>query len=88
MTSLYLLDTSTVSNIVKGRSAAAISRLVSLPARAVAISSITEAEVNYGLAKLSEIHPLHAAMKGFFAKLDILPWGSREAATYGTLRDS
>ncbi len=86
MTPLYLLDTNTVSNIVKGHSAAAVSRLVSLPAKAVAISSITEAEVHYGLAKLPATHPLHAAMKSFFAKLNVLPWGSREAAAYGVLR--
>ncbi len=81
-----MLDTNTVSHIVKGRSIAARSRLASLPIDAVVISSITEAELQYGLAKLPAEHPLRGAMHGFFSRQSVLSWGSREADTYGQLR--
>lgn len=84
---IYLLDTNTLSYIVKGRSASARQRLASLgPGDEVCISSITEAEVRYGLARRPEAHALRAAMERMFFKLRILSWGSAEAAAYGELR--
>jgi tRNA(fMet)-specific endonuclease VapC len=83
----YLLDTNTVSHIVKGRSPAARARLESLGDEDVAcISSITEAELRYGLAKRAGAHALHAAVEALIFKLRILPWGREEAAAYGVLR--
>jgi tRNA(fMet)-specific endonuclease VapC len=83
----YLLDTNTLSYIAKGKSPAARARLQSLRAGEVAcISSITEAEVRYGLARRPQARALHAAMEALLFKLLILPWGSNEAAVYGRLR--
>ncbi len=83
----YLLDTNTVSYIAKGRSQAARAHLASLRAgETVCISSITEAEVRYGLAKRPQARALHAAVEALLFKLQILPWGSKEAAAYGKLR--
>jgi tRNA(fMet)-specific endonuclease VapC len=83
----YLLDTNTLSYIAKGKSQAARTRLASLLAgETVCISSITEAEVRYGLAKRPQAHRLHAAVEALLFKLQILPWGSKEAAAYGKLR--
>src|SRR5208282_1018935 len=83
----YLLDTNTLSYIAKGRSRDARSRLDSLGAGdAACISSITEAELRYGLAKRPQAHALRAAIEGLLFKLRILPWGSKEAAAYGSLR--
>jgi tRNA(fMet)-specific endonuclease VapC len=87
MTVTYLLDTNTLSYIVKGNSPAARARLGALGAEELAcISSITEAEVRYGLAKRPQAHALRAAVEGSLFKLRILPWGSKEAAAYGNLR--
>jgi tRNA(fMet)-specific endonuclease VapC len=87
MSVTYLLDTNTVSYIVRGRSPAARARLQALNAGDVAcISSITEAEVRYGLARRPQAHTLRAAIEGLLFKLPILPWGSPEAAAYGNLR--
>jgi tRNA(fMet)-specific endonuclease VapC len=87
MSVTYLLDTNTLSYIVKGNSPAARARLESLgPGEVACISSITEAEVRFGLEKRPQARALHAAMEGLLFKLRILPWGSREAAAYGKLR--
>lgn len=86
MMRLYMLDTNTVSYILKGKSQAARARLASLDANEVAcISAITEAELWYGLARIGgELR--HHALRTFFSRMRILSWGSEEAVAYGTFR--
>jgi len=87
MTVAYLLDTNTVSYIAKGNSPAARARLAALGVdETVCISSITEAELRYGLARRPAAQALRASVERLLLKLNILPWGSKEAAAYGTLR--
>jgi tRNA(fMet)-specific endonuclease VapC len=82
-----MLDTNTVSYIVKGKSAASRTKLASLQHGEIAcISAITEAELQYGLAKNPNATALRSAVEGFFAKIQILPWGREEARAYGGLR--
>ena len=82
-----MIDTNTVSYIVKGNSPAARARLARLPKdEAACISSITEAEIRFRLARKPIPSALRAAMEGFLAKIPILPWGSEEALIYGELR--
>lgn len=89
MSTIYLLDTNTISYIAKGRSPAARMRLESLaPDEKACISSITEAELRYGLARRPQAHALHAAVDGMLLKLQILPWDTGDAAAYGELRAS
>lgn len=87
MTVTYLLDTNTVSYIATGKSPAARARLEALgEAEIVCISSITEAELRYGLARRPAAHALRAAVEALLFKIRILSWGSKEAAAYGELR--
>ncbi len=51
-----------------------------------AVSSVTEAEIRYGLAKRPEATSLKALMDGFLAGIQVLPWGRKEADTYGRVR--
>jgi tRNA(fMet)-specific endonuclease VapC len=83
----YLLDTNTVSYIAKGKSPAARGRLLAVEEdEMVCISSVTEAELRYGLAKRPEARQLRKSIEGLLFRLRILPWGSKEAAAYGELR--
>lgn len=83
----FLLDTNTVSYIARGRSRAARMRLERLATDEKAcISTITEAEIRYGLARRPQAHELRAAVEGLLFKFQILPWGSNDAAAYGELR--
>jgi len=83
----YLLDTNTVSYIAKRRSPAARARLETLgPAETVCISVMTEAEIRYGMAKHPAARTRRAAIERLIAKFRVLPWGTNEAAAYGTLR--
>jgi tRNA(fMet)-specific endonuclease VapC len=83
----YMLDTNTVSYIIKGKSPASRRKLAELRHGEIAcISAITEAEIQYGLAKSPNATLLRSAVEGFLAKIQILPWGREEAQAYGGLR--
>ncbi len=87
MTFLYMLDTNMVSYIARGRSFAARTRLLGLNDDEIGcISTITEAEIRYGLAKRPEATALKVLMEGFLTRIRILPWGREEAQVYGVMR--
>ena len=87
MSVLYLLDTNTVIYILKGRSMAARSRLAALGSEEVAsISTITEGELLYGLAKSGFGDGARRSLDWFLARMRVLAWGREEAAAYGLLR--
>ena len=81
----YMLDTNMVSHIIKAH-AAVIKRLLNVPMGALCISSITEAELRFGLAKRPEAKKLHLAVKELLLRVDVLPWDSANTARYGKLR--
>ena len=83
----FMIDTNTVSYLVKGRSRAARAKLASLRDSEIAcISAITDAELQYGLAKSPNAHALRSSLEAFFTKIQILHWGREEALAYGQLR--
>ena len=87
MSIIYLLDTNMVSYIVKGRSPVARTRLLTLQHDEIAaVSSITQAEIRYGLAKRPEATALKTLMEGFLASVQVFPWGRDEADAYGHVR--
>jgi tRNA(fMet)-specific endonuclease VapC len=82
-----MIDTNTVSHIVKGNSPASRAKLAGLLFDEIAcISAITEAELQFGVAKSPKAKTLRPALEGFLAKIQILPWGRDEAYAYGRLR--
>ena len=87
MSQRFMIDTNTVSYIVKGNSPASRAKLAGLRNDQIAcISAITEAELQYGAAKSPNAKTLRPALEGFLAKIQILPWGRDEAHVYGRLR--
>lgn len=51
-----------------------------------AISSITEAELWYGLHRVEAGQARRNTLRAFLARLQVLPWGREEAAAYGVFR--
>lgn len=83
---LYLLDTNIVSYILSGRSPAARAKLATLGENEIGcVSTITEGEIRYGLAKNPNAR-IRTVLDGFLNKLRMLPWGRDEAIVYGDLR--
>jgi tRNA(fMet)-specific endonuclease VapC len=84
---IYLLDTNTVSYIVKGQSRNARRKLMRASAdHDVCISVITEAEIRFGLARGKLPAAAEAAIELFLSKLDILAWDSTAARAYAEAR--
>ena len=81
----YMLDTNTVSHLLKGHPAVA-RRLVAVPMTSLCISAITEGELLFGLAKRPAAKQLHLAVREFIRRIDVLPWDSAAAEHYGTVR--
>jgi tRNA(fMet)-specific endonuclease VapC len=83
--SQYLLDTNIASYIIKGHPAVR-QRLVAIPMHEVAISSVTEGELRYGVARLPAGAHLNATLAEFLIRVAIHPWDSAAAREYGRLR--
>jgi tRNA(fMet)-specific endonuclease VapC len=87
MSQLYMLDTNQASYLLKGRSPALRSRMLSLkPGESVCISSVTEAELLYGIAKSGIGQRRMSVLNWFLQLVTIPPWGRAEAAVYGRVR--
>jgi tRNA(fMet)-specific endonuclease VapC len=85
MTRLYLLDTNTVSYLIK-RHPQVTQHLLAVPMHSVCISAITAGELAFGLAKRPEAVALKAAVNEFLCRVEVLPWDAAVAQTYGALR--
>jgi tRNA(fMet)-specific endonuclease VapC len=81
----YLLDTNTVSHVLKGHPAVA-QRVVAVPLPTVCISSITAGELAYGVAKRPLSASRNAAVTEFLRRVAILPWDEAAARRYGVMR--
>ncbi len=81
----YMIDTNTVSYLIKGHPAVA-RRIAGVPMASLCISSITEGELLFGLAKRPGAKRLHAVVDEFLRRVDVLPWERAVAAVYGTVR--
>lgn len=83
----YLLDTNTVSHLLRGHEAVARQvRAVSMAS--LGISSITEGELRFGLAKRPDARRLHRVVRELLLRIDVAPWDSVAATHYGLMRAS
>ena len=83
---LYMLDTNTVSYIIKGEPVIIREYLQNVPMAKVCVSVITEAELLHGVAKKPEAKHLPLAVREFLLRVDVLPWDSNTAKIYAQLR--
>ncbi|PZA12646.1 VapC toxin family PIN domain ribonuclease [Rhodopseudomonas palustris] len=82
----WMLDTNVASHIIRGDKREIMERLVALPISDVVISSITEAELLYGLAKRGYPTALSDRVREFLLRVDVLPWDHDVTKTYADLR--
>ncbi|NBT55689.1 MAG: type II toxin-antitoxin system VapC family toxin [Betaproteobacteria bacterium] len=83
MSRRYLLDTHVVSHIMQGRDAALLARLTQVPVGQVALSSITLAELEYGLHRKGQPQRLRNALAQILLRMDVLSWDESVATCYG-----
>ena len=82
----YLLDTNICIYIIKKKPLQVIDRLRSLALEDVAISSVTLAELEYGIQKSSRPEQNQEALNEFLSPLEILSFDDRAACHYGEIR--
>jgi len=81
----YMLDTNTVSHLLKGHPLVA-RRVRELPMASLCLSAITGGELRFGLAKRPEAKHLHAAVEELLLRVDVLPWDNAVTKRYGIVR--
>lgn len=81
----YMLDTNVVSHIMQGRDADVLQRLVQVPVGQAVISSVTLAELEYGLHRKGQPICLRNALDQMLLRTDVLPWDEKVAVCYGQL---
>ncbi len=60
--------------------------MATVPPESVFLSSVTEAELRFGVAKLPAATRLKTLVEKFLSVVKILPWDSDAASQYGLLR--
>ena len=85
MTLRYMLDTNIVSHIMQGRDGALLARLSQVAIGQVVISSVTLAELAYGLHRKGQPVRLKNALFQVLLRMDVLPWDEEVARCYGAL---
>ena len=81
---LHMLDTNMVSHLVR-RHPGVLEQYSRTPTEKMCISSVTEAELLYGIAK-KQNDTLQKTILEFLKTITICDWDSEAAATYGELR--
>jgi len=82
----YLLDTNICIAIIKGKPPKALRRFDRLSAGDVGISTITLAELRYGIAKSQNIERNSQALEEFLLPLEVADFDESAASAYGTVR--
>jgi tRNA(fMet)-specific endonuclease VapC len=83
--SRYLLDTSVVSHVMQGRETELLARLTRVQVGQAVMSSVTLAELEYGLHRKGQPVRLRNALTQVLLRVDVLPWDERVATCYGEL---
>jgi tRNA(fMet)-specific endonuclease VapC len=86
MAARYLLDTNIASYIIKRNVPEGRRRLRRHAMSDIAISSITEGELSYGVSLKPSAIRLGVVVEEFLLRVTILPWDSLAAREYGQLR--
>ena len=82
----YLLDTNICIYIIKRKPLEVFARFQMLSPGSIGISSITVAELVYGVNKSSFPEKNQDALQQFFLPLEILDFGNNAAIHYGNIR--
>ncbi|MBF0455019.1 MAG: type II toxin-antitoxin system VapC family toxin [Magnetococcales bacterium] len=83
---MWMLDTNICIYIIKKKPLAVYERLQTVPMDQVIISSVTLAELNYGVNKSASVERNQHTLDQFLTHLSVVPWGDCAADHYGEIR--
>ena len=81
----HLLDTNTVIYVIRHTPMSVRDKFISHTGR-LAISSITYAELTYGVQKSQQREKNRAALEHFCVRIELLPYSEQAAEEYGIVR--
>ena len=84
----YLLDTNTCIYIIKKKPPSAVERIRSKQPEDIALSTVTIAELEYGVYRSQKVDQNRIALLEFLVPLTILDFDQAAAAVYGSIRSS
>ena len=79
---LYMLDTDTVSHLLRGKSPALDARVASVPPGQLCISAVTRGELLYGLKLKDGAHRLARVVEQFLSRVPCLAWDDAAATQF------
>ncbi len=82
----YLLDTNMASYVIKRTFPRVRQRLENIAMAEAGISSVTEAELRFGVERRPEATRLKTIVEEFLLRVEILPWDSEAAKQYASIR--
>lgn len=82
----YMLDTNMCIYIIKRHPEAVLKKIVTIPPEEVCISSITLAELMYGVHKSQHQKKNKVALSNFLLPLEIMPFDEQVTDYYGRIR--
>lgn len=83
---MWLLDTNICIYLIRQKPRRLLDRLRGVDIRAVSVSSISVAELQYGVAKSARPEQNGIALAAFLAPLAVEPFDEAAAAAYGAVR--
>ena len=82
----YMLDTNIVIYVIKHKPESVLQKFQSLEPSDFCISSITLAEIEYGISKSSKPEKNQLALASFLSNIAVLPFEDDAAVEYGDIR--
>lgn len=83
---MYLIDTNICIYLITKRSESVRKRIEEEKPYQVAISAISVAELEYGVAKSRHIEQNRTALRNFLSAFEIIPFDDRDAEQFGIIR--
>lgn len=82
----YMLDTNICIYIIKQKPASVLSKFREFNPGDICISSITLAELEYGVEKSEHKERNRIALAGFLVPIEVLPFSEKASGIYGKIR--
>lgn len=82
---LYMLDTDTVSYLVRGKSSALDAHVTAVLPKHLCISAVTRGELLYGLGLKDGAHRLAPLVDQFLLRVQCLPWDEAAATHFASI---
>jgi tRNA(fMet)-specific endonuclease VapC len=82
---LYMLDTDTVSYLIRGRTPGLDARVAAVPAKQLCISAVTRGELLFGVKLKYGAHRLDVLVEHALRRLQCLPWDEAAATHFASV---